>query len=69
MTKLREYDHTSDARKPPLPCFSLSFWRPSIGDRIRVPARRMLTVPLAVNEAGVGLNPPLLTLRTKMVME
>ena len=64
-TGLQERDFTSEARKSPLLCFSLSLWRPSIGDLIRVPARRIPTAPLAVNGVGTGLNPTYPTLRQR----
>ena len=66
--RLQERDFTSDARKSPLFCFSLSLWRPSIGDLIRVPARRIPTAPLAVNGVGTGLNPTFPTHSEKQII-
>ena len=55
---MQEIDFTSDARKSPFSCLSLSLWRPSAnGDLIRVPPRRVPTDPLEVNGVGTGLNP------------
>ena len=69
-TRLQEIDFTSDARKSPFFCFSLSLWRPSDGDLTRVPVRRIPTAPLAANGVGTGLNPTFHTHpETKLITE